>query len=469
MTHSLKISSSRPTLALIANDVIGERMAGPGIRYWEFARVLGQHFPVKLIIPPVVSMESGSPSEPPAPFVHICSQLDDLRHAVEDCDVIITLGVILYFYPFLAKLGKPLVLDMYNPFLIENLQREFESDFSKQLSSYENFLEALKIQLLAGDFFICAGEKQRDYWLGALSAVGRVNPYTYQHDPALRRLIEVVPFGLPARPPQHTKTVLKGVYKTIAPNDKVILWGGGIWNWFDAPTMIKAMPLILQSRPDVKLFFMGVQRPNQDAATAKAVEQAVTLAQTLGLYDRSVLFNDWVPYEERQNYLLEADVGVSLHLGYLETRFAFRTRLLDYLWAGLPTVATGGDVLSEALASQNLAHLVAPGEVDKVAHTLLDLLDRPNLRAEYAARFKQVAAQYQWEEVVRPLLEFCANPVLAPDKAYLSRQSLSPNRQNSTLSPLQKGWRALQMDGASGLLRQSRDYLRWKLSKRQKL
>jgi hypothetical protein len=34
---------------------------------------------------------------------------------------------------------------------------------------------------------------------------------------------------------------------------------------------------------------------------------------------------------------------VSTHYEHVETTFAFRTRILDYLWAGLPVVATGGD------------------------------------------------------------------------------------------------------------------------------
>ena len=42
-----------PVIALIPNDTVGEQMAGPGIRYWEFARVLGERFQVKLIAPPL--------------------------------------------------------------------------------------------------------------------------------------------------------------------------------------------------------------------------------------------------------------------------------------------------------------------------------------------------------------------------------------------------------------------------------
>lgn len=456
---------SHTVIALIPNDTIGERMAGPGIRYWEFAHVLGRHFRVKLIVPPLVPMGSTPALGSLPASLHTCTRARDLRALVQDCDVIVTRGVILTAYPFLIQLDKPLVLDMYNPFLLEGLQREAEADLLERLTSYENHLEALRIQLRTGDFFICASERQRDYWLGMLSAIGRVNPDNYERDPTLRGLVDVVPFGLPARPPQHTRPVLKGVYKTIAADDKVILWGGGIWNWLDAPTLIRAMPLILRQRGDVKLFFMGVKRPNPDLARMNAVDQAIALSKELRLYERGVFFNDWVPYEERQNYLLEADVGVSLHLDHVETRFAFRTRLLDYVWAGLPVVSTGGDVLSEALAAQNLARQVAPGDVDGVAQAILSLLANPTLRAECAPRFRQVAARYRWEVVTRPLVKFCAAPRLAPDKAYLQQRSLSMEQQRCWWRLLAKGWRALRLGGISGLLRQSGEYLRWRMNK----
>ena len=51
-------------------------------------------------------------------------------------------------------------------------------------------------QLLRGDFFICASDKQRDFWLGQLAALGRLNPATYDEEENLDELIRVVPFGL---------------------------------------------------------------------------------------------------------------------------------------------------------------------------------------------------------------------------------------------------------------------------------
>ena len=127
----------------------------------------------------------------------------------------------------------------------------------------------------------------------------------------------------------------------IHERDKVLLWGGGIWNWLDPLTPIRAVHALSRKRDDVKLLFLGVEHPNPGVHQQAMAARAVELAKELGLYDRFVFFNfGWVPYEERADYLLESDLGISGHPDTVEARFSFRTRLLDYFWAGLPTVAT---------------------------------------------------------------------------------------------------------------------------------
>ncbi len=48
-------------IVLITSDVIGTRMAGPGIRFWEFARALSGEFRVTLAIPPFLNPERRTP------------------------------------------------------------------------------------------------------------------------------------------------------------------------------------------------------------------------------------------------------------------------------------------------------------------------------------------------------------------------------------------------------------------------
>jgi glycosyltransferase involved in cell wall biosynthesis len=465
-------SSSRRVL-LLCNDVVGKNMAGSGIRYWELARELSQYrgsgpvtdLDVTLAVLPFLP----DPMLPdPIPFpVHVqrCRSAADVRALASETQVIVTQGILLATYPFLSELGIPLAFDFYIPFLLERLHLDMNTSAAQHLFTHEGYRRAMRQQLVRADFIFCASEKQRDYWLGALSAAGRVNPYTHADDPTLRKLIDVVPFGLPSEPPRHTCQVLKGVYPGIGPNDRVLLWGGGIWDWLDASTLIRAMARIAGQRADVKLFFMGIKHPSPLSPKMEAAAEVMALSKSLGLTGRAVFFNEWTPYAERESYLLEADLGVSLHLDHLETRLSFRTRYLDYLWAALPIVATRGDVLSELVESQNLGRVVAPGDVDGLVEAISSLLDQPNLREALRPRFEQVASAYRWDVVARPLIEFCLAPRLAPDKAYLRKSSVFELRPTPWWGLPGKAWRVLRAGGVRRLVRQVDEYRRWLLNR----
>jgi glycosyltransferase involved in cell wall biosynthesis len=262
--------------------------------------------------------------------------------------------------------------------------------------------------------------------------------------------------------------VLKGIYPGIGADDKVLLWGGGLYDWLDAPTLIRAVARLADSRPDIKLFFMGVSHPNPQESQRRGTRETLALADELGLTGQAVFFNDWVPYAERENYLLEADIGVSLHRDHLETRFSFRTRFLDCLWAGLPIVATRGDVLGEQVETQGLGRTVEPGDVEGVVEAILSLLETPNLRQAYRYRLEQVAAAYRWEIVTRPLVEFCAAPRIAPDKAHLPQISAFKTGPTPWWRLPGKAWCALRLGGVRGLIRQLGAYRRWVRNRRGK-
>jgi glycosyltransferase involved in cell wall biosynthesis len=253
-----------------------------------------------------------------------------------------------------------------------------------------------------------------------LTSLGRINPDGHRHDPTFRALIDVVPFASATEPPLHRHRVLKGVLPGIAVDDTLLLWGGGIWDWLDPLTVIAAMGQLRAQRPKLKLFFLGYRHPNPaDVPEMTMYPHAVALAEQLGLLNTTVFFNDrWVPYAERANYLLEADVGVSAHQAHIETRFAFRTRLLDYIWAGLPMVVSAGDALAETVVQRGLGYAVAIGDAAGFAQALRELTSQPNPRARYAAAFAEVRPAFTWERALIPLLAFCRSPRHAPDRTH---------------------------------------------------
>src|SRR6266536_2049143 len=114
-------------------------------------------------------------------------------------------------------------------------------------------------------------------------------------------------------------------------------------------------------------------------------------------------------------WLAAAEIGVTTHLAHVETEFSFRTRVLDYLWAGLPVVSTAGDALADLVAARGLGAVVPPGDVDALTAALDGLLADPARRAAAAAASARAADAYRWPIVVRPLLDFCRAPRRAPD------------------------------------------------------
>ncbi len=403
-------AARRSRIAVATADPLTPRMAGPAIRAWQIATALAQDHDVRLVTTSECSLTS-----PDVDVRHLAG-LADARELEAWCDVLFFQGNALQDVPFLQATSKVVVVDLYDPFHLEQLERSRAHGPDRRRRTLENAVAEANQQCLRGDFLVCASEKQRDFWLGHLAALGRLNPVSYDDDRTLRSLIDVVPFGIPAEPPQAATPVLKGVVDGIGPDDKVVLWGGGIYNWFDPLTLIRAVDRLRGRRDDVRLFFLGMQHPHPDVPEMRMATEARALSAELGLTGTSVFFNEqWVPYDERGRYLLEADVGVSTHLDHVETAFSFRTRMLDYLWAGLPVLCTRGDVFARLVEEHGLGLTVDDGDVDGLTDALEGLLSDDAFASQCRSRVAALAPSFHWPRVLAPLLAFCRAPRRAPD------------------------------------------------------
>ncbi|CAB4875738.1 unannotated protein [freshwater metagenome] len=270
-----------------------------------------------------------------------------------------------------------------------------------------------------GDLFLDVGGRQRDLWTGALASAGRVNEFTYADSPDLSRLMLTVPFGLNAEAPEPaTSEVLRGAReglgnKGLSSNDIILWWGGGIYPWFDPETVISATASLAAEGHPVHLVFAGSRHPNPDVGETPAARAARDFVNENAL-NEIVTFLDWVPFADLGGYLLEADVMVSAHRDHVETRYSYRTRLLDGLWAGRPTVATGGDDLMSSIAAAGAGIAIAPGDVDGFANALRVLLDE-STRERFSSCALAQAKGHTWEVALAPLVEWCRNERRAPD------------------------------------------------------
>jgi glycosyltransferase involved in cell wall biosynthesis len=392
-------------IVVVANDHVGTRMAGPGIRSLNFARELRREGDVTLVVPFQTDLE-------PDGFELVVADAwdaDAMNRVTAGADCVVAQRLPVPTMRRLARTTTRRIYDLSAPLHIENLALDARQGPDRQpAEALELNRLTQEVALRTGDAFVCASETQRDLWLGALLQLGRVDHDVYAADPTLRSLVDVVPFGIDAEPPRHDEPVLKGVLPGIAEHDRVLLWPAGIWNWFDPLTVIDAVAQVARTRGDVRLVFLGMQHPNPHVPEMEAAAKAVARAEELGLRDTVVFFQEgWVPYEQRGAYLLEADVGVSAHFDDLESRFAFRTRLLDCFWAGLPVVTTRGDALGNLVEQRGLGRAVAPQDVDGWVAALHDVLED---KARYGGAIAATRAEFLWPRVTEPLRRLVREP-----------------------------------------------------------
>jgi glycosyltransferase involved in cell wall biosynthesis len=380
-------------------------MAGPAIRAYQLGRVLSR-------VADVTIAGRGASEAPDGSLAHVGYEPHDpraLRDPIAEADVIVAQPQWPLVTSWMQASGARLVFDLFVPEQLEALERyPGRSWRARLLMAYMH--DRLADAFRAGHHFICNSERQRDLWIGAMVDQGVLTPDVAQRDPSLRSVIELVPFGTPPEPAVATgRGGPAAHFDGIAPGDEVVLWASAIWPWFDAETAVRAIALLGERRPRVRLVFMG----QAAGASEEAAGRARSLAHELGVLDRFVFFNDgWVPYDERVDWLLEAACAVSTHFEHLETHFAFRTRFLDCFWARLPIVSTRGDELAEIVERDDLGAVVPERDPAALADALERVLTRG--RAAYEPALARVAERFAWERTTQPLLRWVQSDELPP-------------------------------------------------------
>ncbi|MGH1547835.1 glycosyltransferase family 4 protein [Leifsonia poae] len=452
-------TAPRRRILVVTPDTLGELMAGPAIRAWEIAKALSAVGDVRLISTNRVTDISDE-------RFHVAFADDEgLRAHVDWAEVLVFQGHILRSHPWIKATDTMIVADIYDPMHLEQLEQGKDLSPEERVAVAIDTVEVLNDQLERADFLVCASEKQRDFWLGQLAGLARINPATYDRDPSLRSLLDIAPFGVQNEPPVLKRHGIKGTVPGIGPDDKVIVWGGGIYNWFDPLTLIEAVAIARRAHPDLRLFFLGAAHPNPNIPTMRMAVQARERADALGLTGETVFFNEsWVPYADRADYLLDADLGVSTHYEHLETAFSFRTRILDYLWASLPIISTDGDTFAPIIRDNDLGRVVPPEDVEALAAAIEELLYDADARERIGANIAAYAQEHTWEHTLRPLVAYCADPTPAPDRVA----GIVSERTRVT-NDLHKRIRGLESSSSWRLTRPLRAASEWVSAKRRKL
>lgn len=385
-------------VALISSEPVRRRMAGIGIRYFELARRLPAAAGVEVVL-----VHPGDPADAPEDLGGVEVRRFErgrLAEILGDCDAAVAQGHLAN--DLLIEVPRlPSAIDLYDPFLVENLHY-LES---LGLDPYRNDHATWVLQLARGDLFLCSCEEQRQFYLGFLTALGRVNPESVARDPDLEELVAVVPFGVPEELPPH-----RPLLPERAEGERRLLFGG-LYDWYDPWPVLEALAAL--DEPRWRLYF--IRNPNPESTPQKLFRAVEAWCRERGFWGERVQALDWVPAARRYDLLRDVDVMVATHATTLETRLSLRTRFLDALAAGCPVVTSEGGAMSRLLREHGAGRVVPAGDAAAVKAALVAVLAGDGAAAERAGAARLLEA-FAWERVLAPLVRFCRAPRTDPSK-----------------------------------------------------
>ena len=411
-------------ILVLCHATVGSQMASPGIRSFNIARILQANVPGAQV---TLATPATTPSDlDPASVAFAVTKFDgsSLITLTREHDIIISTRFPLKMLPFIR--GKRLVLDLYTPFFTEWMEMtKSDPGVSHRRAWLETKRKDLITQLSMADLVLTANYRQRDLVAGIMGTAGLITPRAYDEDTNLERLLKIAPLGIRADEPIKGESILRGVRPGIGDDDFIMIWNGIIVEWYDLDLLLRAVHRVSRSRPNIRLFFMGTEHPDSHGSKplmglgGGATRAAIDLCKELGILDTHVFFNfTWATNDETKQYLLESDAGVCTYFDSLETRYSFRVRYLDLLWAELPMIITRGDIIAELVDEEGLGVTVPENDLDALSMAIDRLAGDAAFRDECRRNLHRVRESYTWESTLSPLTEFCAHP----DRALTRRR-----------------------------------------------
>ena len=205
-------------IVVVSNDHVGSSMAGPGIRYLNFARELRDEGDVTLVVPFETDLE-------PDGFELVVADVWDpalMTPLTDGADCVVAQRLPVPTMRRLARTRTRRIYDLYAPLHIENLALDARQGADRQPAEAAELNRlADAVVLRTGDAFICASETQRDLWLGALLQVGSHRPRdASQRDSVAPRSDRRRAVRHLARAAGAPRRVLKGVVAGIGEDDR---------------------------------------------------------------------------------------------------------------------------------------------------------------------------------------------------------------------------------------------------------
>ena len=244
-----------------------------------------------------------------------------------------------------------------------------------------NLLSKIKEQEIAtlhlSDAIICPSNVTRDY----IASLGLD-----------RKTVAVIPNGV--SPSDFSPSPLPSREGRIP----ILLYIGTLADWQGLEVIINALPKILEGQA-VKLFIVGRGRSRQRKSLAKQIRKS-------GL-EEHVTVQVAIPHHEIPEMIVGADICIA-PLGLNDrnvTQGACPIKVLEYMAAGRPLIASNMPIVRELVREDVDALLFSPNDPDDLARQVLALLTDVELSRRLAESASERAlTKFTWHESQKKLV-----------------------------------------------------------------
>ncbi len=316
--------------------------------------------------------------------------LAEYAHSVKDLDKIVEKSgsdIILFCNWGLAtealECDIPVVIDMNGSLVLENYYRNRDNILDDSLAKI--------LAIAKADFLIAGSEGQKKY-LTSWCLLAGLKP----EDIA----IGVVPFSLSPLTP-----------KRKASDSTRFILAGYDWPWLDGNDYIQTVCNELEKNKQGELHVYSSKAPyvdifeNEDStsdAEGQVDKQDRNYLKKYGPVDFKMLTQE----------LCKATAAIDLWQRNPERELAMPSRVIAYLWAGLPVISVDYGEMSHLIKIYKAGWVVENGDNNQISEVINKILvmDVDELNVYRNNALKLFSEYFSWEKTIDPLDQFCKSP-----------------------------------------------------------
>lgn len=376
------------TVLVISPDVLpleGLPTTGAGLRAWGIGQGLqARGFCVRYSMPRAALASYPNVQTDIADLAWDERNMPAVVHA-SGAEVIIACG-----WPLLEQLAecpRPVALDFHGPHLIE---RTIQGHLDPETN-----IRAKLACIARADFFTCAGDRQRSYFIPWLLMAG----IPYRDD-----MIAQVPVSLsPELPPVSARR----------PDEPVFVYGGVFLPWQDPSVALTVLVEELERAGRGRLDLYGGKHPFIPLDTRRFEALVRRLEGSSRVHAHGM-----VDHDQLLRAYAEASVAADVMARNPERELAFTTRTVEYLWCGLPVIYNNYADLARLIDEFDAGWTVDPGDAGEIRAAVREAIGEPDVVARKATNARRlVTERLTWTTAIGPLAAFCAEPFFRPRTA----------------------------------------------------